>query len=79
MYRSHEESEAQEKVGKFMADPDYELMYMDPSVQIWVFSNRKTREFTTIGDRPAVMAMGEAFDRVLEEAREEKANKASLN
>ena len=79
LLRSHEEGEAQQKVREFMSDPDCDLMYMDPTVPIWVFCNRRTREFTSIGDRPAVMAMGEAFDRVLEEAQEERDNKPGLN
>lgn len=79
MYRSHDEIDAEEKVREFMESPDYQLMYMDSTVPIWVFSNQKTREFITIGHRPAVVSMGEAFDRVLEEAQQELVDKASLN
>ena len=77
--RSHCDSEAQKKVREMLASPDYELMYMDQYVPIWVFCNKETMEFTSIGHRPAVMAMGEAFDRAIEETRREAADKASLN
>ena len=75
----HDENEAWDKAREFIADQDYDLLYMDPSIPIWLFSNKKTREFTTIGRRHAVMGMSAALDRAMEEVLQKKANKASLN
>ena len=78
-YRSHDEFDFEKKVKEFQADPDCEQWYMDATVPIWVFFNKKTREFTTIGNHSDVMAMADSFDRAMDEIQNEKEAKASLN
>ena len=58
-------NEGDGKVTQYMEDPKWEMMYMNPSMPIYIFRHKKSAEVATIGDRRACLKFRDAMDRVL--------------
>lgn len=58
-------NEGSGKVTRYMEDPNWEIMYMDPSIPIYIFRHRDSWEIASIGDRQACLKFRDAIDRVL--------------
>ena len=73
------EVDAHEAIMRYVDDPDFETVWMDPQVPLFIFMNKKTAEIASIGDVDAVMESRDAFDRAVTETTREFAEKARLN
>ena len=73
------EVDAHEAIMRYVKDPDFETLWMDPSVPLFVFINKETNEVASIGDIDAVKESRDAWGRAIDETRREFAEKARLN
>ena len=76
---SFTEVDAHQAIMRYVNDPDFETVWMDPQVPLFVFMNKKTNELASIGDVDAVMESRDAFNRAAAETTREFAEKARLN
>tara|TARA_A100001015_G_C15016470_1_gene725791 strand:+ start:599 stop:892 length:294 start_codon:yes stop_codon:yes gene_type:complete len=73
------EVEAHETIMRYVDDPDFETIWMDPSIPLFVFMNKKTNEVASLGDIEAVMESRDAWARAVAETTREFKEKARLN
>lgn len=58
-------NEGDGQVTRYMEDPKWEMMYMNPSMPIYIFRNKDSMDVASIGDRQACLKFRDAMDRVL--------------
>ena len=65
--QSLEPNEFEGKLMGYVESPDHQLIFMDPSWPVFVFSNEKTGEMATIGDRQGCFKARQAIERGIAE------------
>ena len=63
--KSLEPNEFEGQLMRYVEDPNWEMLWMDPTAPIWVFTNEVTKEVASIGDRAACIRTRKAFDRAV--------------
>ena len=71
--------DAMEKISQLHKDPDYEMVFMDPHVPIFVFVKHKDGELAIVGKPEAIPEMRKCFSQAIAETLLEKSERASEN
>ena len=77
--RSLEPNEFEGQLMKYIEDPDYEMLFMNSAVPVYVFSNKNTHELATIGARGACLATRQAVVRALADEERRQKDLEGLN
>lgn len=62
-----EPNEFEGQMVRYTEDPDWQLVFMDPHMPIWMFMNDKTNEIASIGERQACLRARLAFKAAVEQ------------